>query len=133
MQVYTPYQQKILLENPNVLRVTEKNLYYTPKFKIKAIKLRMKGISSTEIFVKAGFDPSFFSYRYFKDTIKKWTKKYRVDGEESFYIELPNLGVSKTPVHNNLDGLSIDDLKALVYIQGEIIEEIKKKKALAKK
>jgi hypothetical protein len=36
-------------------------------------------------------------------------------------------------VHNKLDGLSIDDLKALVYMQGEIIEEIKKKRALAKK
>jgi hypothetical protein len=133
MKIYTPYQQKVLSENPNVAKVTDEKLFFKPKFKIKAIKARMKGIVATEIFIEAGFDPSFFSYNYFKDTLKKWVKKYRSDGEESFYIELPNLGVSKTPVHNKLDGLSIDDLKALVYMQGEIIEEIKKKKALAKK
>ena len=132
MQTYSPYQQKILSENPNVLRVANHMVYYTPQFKIRAVKSRMKGMSSTEIFIKAGFDPSFFKFEYFKNTIKKWAKKYRADGEESFYIEVPNLGGIHSP-HHSLNSLSMDDLKALVYMQGEIIEEIKKKKALAKK
>jgi hypothetical protein len=70
MQTYSPYQQKILLENPNVLRVANHKVFYTPKFKIRALKSHMQGMTSAEIFIKAGFDPSYFKFDYFKETLK---------------------------------------------------------------
>lgn len=132
MQSFTPSQKKKLLTNPNVLKITENHLVFKPEFKIKAVDHFMRGMTADEIFIAHGFDLSFFEKDYFKYALKKWKLKLEISGEDSFYTE--SRGREASGRHRkNLDDLTMDDLKALVYIQGELLDEIKKKKALAKK
>ena len=134
MQSFTPYQKKVLLENPNVLKITENHLVFTPEFKIKAVEFYLKGMSDEEIFTSHGFNSSFFKDDdYFRRKIQKWKLKYEEAGKHSFKEETRGKGASGRPKSVNLDEFSIEDLRAIVFIQDEIIEELKKKKALAKK
>lgn len=131
MQSFSPYQKKILLENPNVLKITENHLVFVPEFKIQAVEFFLKGMTPDEIFISHGFNPDFFEKDYFRLAIKRWRIKYETHGKDSLIEETRgNLG---RPKSTDLDDFTIDDLRALVYIQDEIINEIKKKRALAKK
>ena len=131
MQSFTPHQKKVLLENPNVLKITENHLVFIPKFKINAVEFYLKGMSADEIFISHGFNPNFFEKNYFRYNIKRWKLKYETEGKNSLYEE--TRGNTGRPKSVDLNDYSIDDLRAIVFIQDEIINEIKKKKALAKK
>lgn len=131
MQNFTPHQKKVLLENPNVLKITDSHLVFTSEFKIKAVEFFLKGMTAEEIFTSHGFDPNYFENEYFRYSIKRWKLKYESEGRDSLKEETRgNLGRPKSV---DLDNYSIEDLRAIVFIQDEIIEELKKKKALAKK
>lgn len=131
MQNFTPHQKKVLLENPNVLKITENHLVFTSDFKIKAVEFNLKGMSADEIFIAHGFDPNFFEKDYFRYNIKRWKLKYENEGKDS--LKQDTRGNTGRPKSVDLDNYSMDDLRAIVFIQDEIIEELKKKKALAKK
>lgn len=98
---------------------------------INAVEMFLEGISGDEIFHSHGFDINFFEKDYCKYSLKRWKLKFEVRGEESFYKETRGNPIGRPK--NNLDDLTMDELKAIVYIQGELLEEVKKKKALAKK
>lgn len=131
MQSFSPHQKKILLENPNVLKITENHLVFIPEFKVKAVEFFLKGMSPEEIFISHGFNPAYFEKDYFRLAIKRWRLKYETDGKDSLTEE--TRGSTGRPKAIDIDDFTIDDLRALVFIQDEIINEIKKKRALAKK
>ena len=131
MQSFTPHQKKVLLENPNVLKITENHLVFIPEFKIKAVEFYLKGMSPDEILISHGFNPNFFEKDYFRLVIKRWKIKYETKGKDSLTED--TRGNTGRPRSIDLNEYSLEDLRAIVFIQDEIIEEIKKKKALAKK
>lgn len=131
MQNFTPQQKKVLLENPNVQKITDNHLVFNPDFKIKAVEFYLKGMTADEIFISHGFESSFFEKEYFRLCIKRWKFKYDAQGKES--LREDTRGSTGRPKSVDLEEYSIEDLRAIVFIQDEIIEEIKKKKALAKK
>ncbi len=131
MQNFTPNQKKVLLENPNVLKITENHLVFIPEFKIKAVEFYLKGMNADEIFISHGFDANYFEKDYFRSNLKRWKIKYETEGKNSLKEE--TRGNTGRPKSVDLDNYSIEDLRAIVFIQDEIIEELKKKKALAKK
>ena len=131
VQNFTPNQKKVLLENPNVLKITENHLVFIPEFKIKAVEFYLKGMNADEIFISHGFNPKFFEKDYFRLAIKRWKIKYETEGKNSLSEE--TRGNTGRPKSVDLDDYSMEDLRAIVFIQDEIIEELKKKKALAKK
>ncbi len=131
MQSFTPNQRTKLLANPNVLKITDSHIIFKPEFMINAVEMFLEGISGDEIFHSHGFDINFFEKDYCKYSLKRWKLKFEVRGEESFYKETRGNPIGRPK--NNLDDLTMDELKAIVYIQGELLEEVKKKKALAKK
>lgn len=133
MQSFTLDQKRILLENSNVLKITENHLVFTPEFKIKAIKLYSKGMTADEIFISHGFDPEFFEQQYFQKRLAKWRLKHELEGPNAFKTETRGKGATGRPKQENLEDYTIEDLRAIVFIQDEIIDELKKKKALAKK
>ena len=133
MQNFTPKQKAVLLENPNVLKITENHLVFKPEFKVKAVEFHLKGMTADEILIAHGFDSSFFEKNYFRLILKSWKLRYELKGKDSFLEEDRGKGATGRPKSVNLDEYTLDDLKAIVYIQDQIIEEIKKKKALAKK
>lgn len=131
MQNFTPYQKKVLLENMNVQKITENHLVFTSEFKIKAVEFYLKGMSADEIFISHGFDANFFEKDYFRSNLRRWKVKYEKEGKNSLKEE--TRGNTGRPKSVDIDSYSLEDLKAIVFIQDEIIEELKKKKALAKK
>lgn len=132
MQELSDYQRKELLKNPNVEKITEKHVVFTSKFKIIAVELYFDGKSPKQIFEDAGVKTHYFKAQYFQLCIKKWKKKYLEQGKDSFSIELRGSSKVGRPKKENLEELTYEELKAVVEIQREVIEELKKRKALVK-
>ena len=133
MQELTEVQKKVLLKNPNVLKITNSHVVYTPGFKILAVELSSKGEPPTQIFMSNGIDPSFFKDPgYCHSCLKRWRKTYKVKGKDSLKEEARGRKL-KPRSDDLLDDMDMDDLKAIIMIQQDIIQQIKKKKALIKK
>lgn len=133
MNEFTEQQKKKLLKNSNIEKVTNKHVVFKAKFKTKAVEKYLEGKSPKEIFIEAGIDLDMFTPSYSRDSIKKWKKKYIEHGKNSFDVERRGVNSTGRPKKMNLDDLNIAELKAMIEIQGEIIEELKKKKALTLK
>ena len=72
--------RKDLEKNPIVLKVTRSNVTYTPEIKAKALKLRQKGQSPSQIFIAAGINLSLFGAGYAKKCLHRWEKMSAQDG-----------------------------------------------------
>ena len=126
-------ERKSLLSNQNVLKVTDKSICFTPEFKLEALKLYKKGQSSNSIFEDYGFDPKMFKKDYFLKTLKRWSKKVIKEGKKSLSQESRGRKSTGRPKKQSLDELSMEEMKALLESQQEVIEELKKHHALARK
>ncbi len=133
MQNLSDKQKRVLLKNSNVEKITEKHVVYTSSFKISAVEAYLKGESPNQIFIDAGLDPSFFVTKYCQSCLKRWKKKYQKDGKKSFKLDARGSGSTGRPKKDNPDDLTIEELRALVEIQQDLIDHLKKKKALTKK
>lgn len=133
MQELSDYQRKVLLKNPNVEKITEKHVFYTSKFKMQAVQKYLNGSTSQEVFESADINPNFFIKDYCHSCIKRWKKKYLEEGRDSLKVSNTGRKATGRPKSNNLDELTTEELKALVEIQVEVIDMLKKNRALAKK
>ena len=133
MQELTDYQRKLLFKNPNIKKITEKHVIYRSKFKIRAIEKYLKGWTPNEIFEDAGIDPTYFIKDYCQSCIKRWKKKYFTEGKESLKTSQTGRKATGRPKSINTDEMTLDELKAMVEIQHEVIDMLKKNRALAKK
>jgi hypothetical protein len=124
-------QRKALLENENVLKLTDHHVVFTPAFKVKATELYLKGHLAEDIFTSHGIDPGFFKPRYCGYVLKKWGVKYNDQGK--FSLREETRGRAHQQSGGDLEDMDVDDLKAIIRIQQEVISEIKKMKALPKK
>lgn len=71
-----------LSTNPCVFSCTERSIIYTYEFKKRVLELHVQGVSSKEIWRRAGFDISRWKNEYCKDTIKDWKKIVKMKGIE---------------------------------------------------
>lgn len=71
----------ILLQNPNVLRLSTKSITYTDEFKAFFIKEYLLCNSPTRIFEKAGFDKNMLGYKRIERAATRWKKAYKEKGE----------------------------------------------------
>ncbi len=133
MQELSNYQKRVLLRNSNVEKITEKHISYTSKFKIRAVEKYLKGFSPNEVFEDSDIDPQYFIKGYCKSCIKRWKKKYFEEGKDSLKASKTGLKSTGRPKSDDLDELTMEELKALVEIQDEMIGMLKKNRALAKK
>lgn len=133
MHSFTPKQRSRLLTNRNVQDVSEKTISFIPEFKIKSVQQYLDGISPDQIFESAGLPLDFFKEDYARQCIKRWLKKYKEEGEDSLRIDERGKGGSGRPKEERLEELSYDELLALVEIQKEALNELRKQKALEKK
>jgi transposase-like protein len=133
MQNLNNEQKSLLLKNPNVKKISESHVFYTSHFKIDAVKQYQHGKSSNDIFRDAGINPDFFIKKYCLSCLKRWVKKFMDKGEESLKINETGKKSTGRPPKENLDELTYEELQAIVEIQREVINELKKKRALAKK
>lgn len=133
MSILSDYQKRKLLDNPNIEKITENQVSFTAAFKIKAVESYFQGIKPEQIFLDAEINTDFFSADYPRMCIKKWKKKYLDQGKDSFKTENRGSGATGRPRKANPEELTIDELRAVIDIQRDLIEHLKKKKALTKK
>lgn len=134
MHNLSTYQKRKLLENPNVEKLTEKFVVYTTKFKESALRSYLKGERPKNIFIKAKIPIHYFDDpKYCNSCLKRWKKKYEKHGQGCFKIDERGKSSTGRPKTEDLDELSYEELQAIIEIQRGVIEELKKKKALAKK
>lgn len=133
MRKLTSTQQAELLKNPNVQKITDSSVVYTPAFKIRATKSYLGGANPEQIFRDAGIPPEFFKNEYCRFCLKRWADKYKTEGPDSLKEDKRGLGSTGRPKTEDLNELTYEELKALVEIQKGVIEDLVKKRALAKK
>jgi hypothetical protein len=133
MQRLSEEQKMVLLKNPNVLKITDSHVVYTPAFKVLAVERNAKGEPPSQIFLSNGIDPGFFKDpKYCDSCLKRWRSKYKSKGKYSLTEEARGRKIN-IQSDDSLDDMELDDLKAIILIQQDIISQIKKKKALIKK
>lgn len=72
-----------ILQNKNVLRVTETTITYSPDFKVAAVQAHLVGRKSPQvIFVDAGFDLDLIGRDTPQYCLKRWRAVFRQRGEE---------------------------------------------------
>ena len=125
--------RRLLESNPNVLKVTEKTVLYSPDFKEKAVQRHSDGDAPNKIFDEAGIPSSEFPENYCRYNLKRWKKKVQDGGFNSLYEDARGKSATGRPKSDHLDDLTRDELLAIIEIQRGVIEEVKKKRALAQK
>lgn len=134
MKKLTKQQRHEFEKNPNVLKTTTSHVVFKPEFKLIAAKLYEEGVSPKEVFARYGLDFNFLNEWYFSSNLKRWRNLSRnKNGDDAFTIERRGKKTTGRPKKINVKDLSKSDLEALVNIQGRIIDELKKRKALARK
>jgi transposase-like protein len=133
MHAFTPQQRAKLLANRNVQDVTEKSVTFNPTFKIRAVHQYLNGFSPDVIFSEAGIPLDYFKDVYCRNCLKRWVQKYEVEGEDALKEDGRGSGSTGRPPKERLEDLTYDELLALVEIQQEALEEVKKQNALARK
>lgn len=119
-RIFTREQIKQLSINENVVRVG-KTIVYSKDFKIKAVKLyNEQGLTSNEIFRRAGFDLNVIGRQKPKDCLRAWKKAYSLKGEDGLRIETRGKGGGRLKTKNLTDADKIKYLEAQVaYLKAE--------------
>lgn len=121
--------------NSSVSSFGDKQISFTPEFKIKAVKAYKLGRSPTEIFADAGLDPKIFPERYCSKSIARWLKNLESHGSKGFSEERRGKGATGRPKGptTSKKPLSLEQMEArLAYLEAEN-DFLKKLHALAKK
>lgn len=74
--VFNDKQIKLLAKNPNVLKVSDKAITYSEKFKNKFIVENSRGILPRKIFEDNGFDIEIIGLKRIEQSAARWRKKY---------------------------------------------------------
>lgn len=86
-RIYTDEEIKVLLSNPNVVRIRNKSqILYKNSFKLWAVKEKLSHGEKTakEIFTEGKFDVNMLDDRTPQKRLSSWMKKYKMFGEDYF-------------------------------------------------
>jgi transposase-like protein len=81
-KIFSSEELAQLRKNPCVFSCALRSIIYTYEFKKRALQLHAEGVSSKEIWRRAGFDISRWKKDYCKDTIKDWKRIVKNKGLE---------------------------------------------------
>ena len=81
-RIFTKEQINEMLKNTNVSYCSGRSITYTKDFKLLTIKLHKQGLTSYEIFRKAGFNLNIVGRHHPKDCLRRWLKLFRAKGED---------------------------------------------------
>lgn len=133
MHTFSPQQRSKLLANRNVKNVNDKTISFTSEFKIKAVNQYLSGSAADDIFTESGIPLDYFKAGYARYCLKKWVKKFKNEGEDSLRVDARGKASLGRPKEERLEDLTYEELLALVEIQKEALDELRKQRALAKK
>lgn len=119
---FTESQRKELESNPNVIKVSDRSITYSPEFKVKAVEESAKGKGAQQIFVEHGFDLSIIGAKKPKHCIERWRGTFQKYGEEGFYTERRGKGATGRPSSKDLsikDKLKKAEAR-IAYLEAEL-------------
>ena len=99
-KIFTEEEIEILKQNKYVKRVGPKAITYTDEMKQFAISEMEKGLLSTEIFEKAGFDITILGYDRVWSSLKRWKAAYKKSGVTG--LQDTRKGASGRPLEREL-------------------------------
>ncbi len=107
---------KILDSSPYVQKITDKQIIFTDHFKRIALDSHIEGLTRQETFNRLlGVD--CFDKDFVDNCLARWRRKLRFDG---------NLTVGKRGRKKSSANMSIDEMKAEIAYQKEVIAHLKK-------
>lgn len=111
-------------------KVTFKQVFFTDKFKIYAVKQKEKGFTAIEIFEGAGVKTAIFPKKYFSKVLSRWVKNHKNVKTKAFNkVMKPKFQVAKP---GSLESMTFEEIKTRVaYLEAEN-EFLKKLKGLEK-
>jgi len=117
----TKEQVEVLLGNDYVVRCSNKAITYNKEFKVLAIKqYNEEGLTSKEIFERAGFDLKVIGKDTPKGLLRDWNRKYRDKGIEGLLTETRGKGGGRPKSKGVTDKDKIEFLEAKVaYLKAE--------------
>lgn len=86
-RIFTKEQMEGLSKNPHVTRCSEKSVTYAKDFKVLAVKQYIEGLTSREIFMKAGLDPAILGRKSPKDLLRAWRKIFKTKGVDGLLVD----------------------------------------------
>jgi hypothetical protein len=79
-KLFTDEEIKILKQNKYVKRVGPKGITYTDEMKHFAISEWEKGVTSTQVFINAGFEPRMIGDYRVKSSMRRWKRAFKENG-----------------------------------------------------
>jgi transposase len=120
--IFTESQRRELESNPNVIKVSDRSVTYTPEFKVNAVKENAEGKGPGQIFVEHGFDLSMIGSKKPGQCITRWRKTFQKYGKDGFYTERRGKGATGRPTSKELS--AEDKLKKaearIAYLEAEL-------------
>ena len=95
-KIFSNDEIEALKKNPFVLECSEKWIAYTFDFKKYALEEYSRGVSTREIWRRAGFDIRRWNHDYPKDCLKRWRKMVKKNGLESL-TRMQGVGATGRP------------------------------------
>lgn len=124
------YQKRRLLKSKHVEKITENHIVFTSEFKKLVVEAAFKGMTADEFFNKEGVKTNYFKPGYASSCLKRWKKKYIEEGEKALATDARGKSSSGRP---KIDGMTYEELAAIVKIQQMQIDAVKKHRAQQKK
>jgi transposase-like protein len=115
MAILSDSIRKKLEKNPNILKVTAKNVAYTPSFKARAVAKYAAGESYEDIFAEADIDLSLFEDDYARKSVDRWRKTIEKSGVEGFKVENRGRNSSGRPKGKKFKSLEAE----VAYLRAE--------------
>jgi len=89
---FTETEIRLLESNPNVSRISGRNISYDPAFKLEAVLANQAGEPPMEIFLKAGFSIELIGRRTPTESLYRWRETYAKYGEAGLLEERRGTG-----------------------------------------
>ena len=84
---FTDQEKEILLKNENILDVSDTNIKYCPKFKLKAVEEYYQGNSPMKIFLNVKINIDIMGKENPERCLNRWKKAFKKLGEEGLLSE----------------------------------------------
>lgn len=111
------------LDNPNIEEITESNIRFTKRFKLKAIKLYKSGVSATDIFMDAGVDLSGFEKGYARKSITRWLEISKTYGINEIDKERRGINASGRPGSSKFK--SLEEENAYLRAENDFLKKLR--------
>jgi transposase-like protein len=112
---------KFLKSSPYVLKITESQIIFSEQFKNLMLESSIEGMTRQEAFNRT-LGVNCFDKKFVDTCLNRWRRKLRADGD---------LAPGKKGRKKDLDNMTVEEMRAEIAYQKEVIAHLKKLRGLA--